>query len=124
MPYFTRERNDLMDRVGRADFTVYLHTEMPTEAAPHRGRVTTGGGTYETGATVAVADISMAANATIIVTVELNFGASIAVIGRVPYYTLYRGSDEVGYGTLPTGDPIGLLDTFKIRANTIRCSIT
>ena len=42
MPLFTRELNELADRIGRSDLTMRLHTAVPTDAKPderaHLGR--------------------------------------------------------------------------------------
>ena len=34
MRLFVREQNELADRIGRSDLTVYLHTAEPTDAEP------------------------------------------------------------------------------------------
>ena len=49
MPLFTRELNDLADRIGRSDLTMRLHTAVPTDENPTNGRTTVGGGAYEAG---------------------------------------------------------------------------
>ena len=49
MPLFTRELNDLADRIGRSDLTIWLHTAAPTNADPTNGRTSVGGGAYEAG---------------------------------------------------------------------------
>ena len=119
MPFFLRELNELADRIGRSDLTVYLHTSAPTEADPTNGRVTTGGGTYASGATVATADIDMASNGDIMVTAAVDFGTAAAAVGTVTYCSVYRGADAVGYYTLPS-TVIANGDGFAINANTIQ----
>ena len=47
---FTRELNDLADRIGRSDLTMRLHTAVPTDGNPTNGRTSVGGGAYEAGA--------------------------------------------------------------------------
>ena len=61
MRLFVREQNELADRIARSDLTVYLHTAEPTDADPENGRVTVGGGDYESpGRPIPPADISNA----------------------------------------------------------------
>ena len=81
MPFFNRELNELSDHVGRADLTIYLHTALPTDADPSNGRVTTGGGLYETGAVLAASDISNAINGDIDNDVAIPFGTATDDIG-------------------------------------------
>ena len=49
MPLFTRELNDLADRIGRSDLTIRLDTSAPTDGSSMSGRTTAGGGTFESG---------------------------------------------------------------------------
>ena len=49
MPFFNRELNELMDRAGRSDLTIYLHTAAPSDADTDNGRINAGGGLYEIG---------------------------------------------------------------------------
>ena len=116
MPLFTRELNDLADRIGRAALTIWLHTAQPTDASPQNGRTTVGGGGYEAGIVVAPGSISNAANGDIQVTEDVDFGTADEDVGEVGWWSAYRGSDAVGYGTVPTTQ-IDIGDSFKINAD-------
>ena len=76
MRLFVREQNELADRIGRSNLTVYLHTAEPTDGNPANGRVTVGGGTYETGATYAFGDISNASGGDITFNADIAFGTA------------------------------------------------
>ena len=62
MPLFNVELNEKANRIGRSDLTIYLHTAAPSDASPTNGRLTAGGGVFETGQTLAAGGISVAAN--------------------------------------------------------------
>ena len=62
MPLFNRELNELADRIGRSNLTVWLHTAAPTNGAPTNARTNVGGGAYEGGATLLATQISNATN--------------------------------------------------------------
>ena len=116
MPLFTRELNDLADRIGRSALTIWLHTAAPTDAAPTNGRTTKGGGGYEAGVVVPSTDISDAAAGDIQITADVNFGAADEAVGTVAWWTAYRGNVAVAYGTLPS-TVIANGDSFKINAD-------
>ena len=119
MPLFDRELNDLADRIGRSDLTIWLHTAAPTESAPTKGRTTVGGGSYESGATLAAANISAASAGDIDNDVDILFGSADEAVGTVGWWSAIRGSDAVSYGTLPS-TTIGNGDSFKINANSLQ----
>ena len=120
MPLFNRELNELMDRIRRSDLTVWLHTDAPTEADPTNGRTSVGGGAYEAGKVVPVANISMSANGDIMITADIVYGLADEAVGLVTHWSAIRGANsEVSYGTLPNTN-IGHLDSFKIDANTLQ----
>ena len=118
MRLFVREQNELADRIARSDLTVYLHTAEPTDADPENGRVTVGGGDYESGATVASGDISNASGGDISITADIDFGTADEAAGTVLFAVFERGSDAVGYIALPS-TTIGNGDMFTINANSI-----
>ena len=118
MRLFVREQNELADRIARSDLTVYLHTAEPTDASPDNGRVTVGGGDYESGATYAAADISNASGGDIGFTADIDFGTADEAVGAVVFAVFERGNDAVGYIALPS-TTIGNGDTFTINANSI-----
>ena len=118
MRLFVREQNELADRIGRSDLTVYLHTAEPTDADPENGRVTVGGGDYESGATVASGDISNASGGDIGITADIDFGTADEAAGTVIFAVFERGTDAVGYIALPS-TTIGNGDTFTINADSI-----
>ena len=118
MPLFSRELNELADRIRRSTLTVYLHTATPSNANPTNGRVTSGGGSYSSGFAVTASNISMASNGDIMITVAMAFGTSTAALGTVTHWSAYRGSDPVAFDTLPN-TTIGIGDTFTIDANSL-----
>ena len=100
MPLFTRELNELADRIGRSDLTIYLHTAAPSDSDPDNGRVTVGGGNYESGATLAASDISDASSGDIQNDAAVAFGTADENIGDVTHWSALRGTDAVAYGSL------------------------
>ena len=118
MPLFNRELNELADYIGRANLTIWLHTDAPSEADPDNGRTTVGGGAYEAGLTLAAADISNAANGDISNTNALAFGTADEDVGTITHWSAVRGADAVGWGTLPS-TTISDGDTFTINAGTL-----
>ena len=118
MPLFTRELNALADRIGRSDLTIWLHTAAPTEASPTNGRTTVGGAAFENGVVVASGDISTAVNGDITIPGDIDYGTADDDVGTVAWWTAVRGSDEVGYGTLPS-TVIADGDSFKINGGTL-----
>ena len=118
MPLFTRELNDLADRIGRSDLTIRLHTAAPTNSSPTNGRTTVGGGSYESGETLASGDISDASGGDITNDNDIDFGTADEDVGTVTNWSAYRGSDAVAFGTVPS-TVINDGDTFKINAGTL-----
>ena len=119
MPLFTRELNDLADRIGRADLTIWLHTAAPTDADPTNGRTSVGGGAYEAGVALPANGISMAANGDISADDDVDFGTADEAVGTVAWWSAVRGSDAVAYGTLPS-TTIGNGDGFLINAGALQ----
>ena len=118
MPLFTRELNDLADRIGRADLTIRIHTAAPTEANPANGRTTVGGGGYESGISLTAAGISDASAGDITNNADIDFGAADEDVGTVTHWSALRGGDAVGHGTVPS-TVINSGDSFKINAQTL-----
>ena len=118
MPLFTRELNDLADRIGRNDLTVRLHTAAPTNASPTNGRVNSGGGLFVSGANLPASGISDAANGDITNDNDIDFGTAVAAAGTVTHWSAYRVSDPVAFGPLPS-TVIATGDSFKINAQTL-----
>ena len=119
MPLFNRELNELADRIARSDLTVWLHTATPTDASPTTGRTTVGGGAYEGGATLAASNIAAAANGDIDNDVAIDFGTADEDVGTVTHWSAFRGSDEVGFGTVPSTQ-IDNGDSFVMDANSLQ----
>ena len=124
MPLFTREATELTDRIARSNFTVYLHTAIPTLAAPTTGRVLVGGGIYESGATVAASDVDAAVAGEINFPDDIPFGNADEAAGTVTHYSVYRGADEVGFGNLAAAAIIGNGDNYKINGGTITITLS
>lgn len=118
MPLFTRELNELMDRIGRSNLTIYLHTAAPTNTSTSNGRVTTGGGAFASGATLTAANITTASSGSIENSVAIDFGTASANIGTVTHWSAFRGNDAVAFGTLPS-TAINSGSTFSINANSM-----
>ena len=118
MPLFDREINELADYIGRSDLTIYLHTQEPTNADPTIGRLTAGGGDYESGAMLAASDISMASSGDISNTNDVSFGTATGDAGQVTHWSAVRGSDAVGYGEVPSTN-IETNDTVVINSGSI-----
>ena len=118
MPLFTRELNELADRIRRSNLTCWLHTAAPTNSSISNGRTNKGGGAYEAGKAVPTANISAASNGDISITVDIEFGDADEAVGTVTHWSLVRGSDGVAYGTLPN-TVIGNGDSFKINADSL-----
>ena len=76
MPLFNRELNELADRIGRTNLTIWLHTAAPTEGTPTNARISAGGGTYEIGATLLSSNISSASNGDIENSVAVDYRRS------------------------------------------------
>ena len=119
MPLFAVELDRLANNIGASDLTIWLHTDQPTDVDPTLGRISAGGGLFETGATLAALDISHASDGDISNAFDINFGNAIADVGTVAWWSAIRIADPVAYGTLPTtlianGEP------FRINAGTMQ----
>ena len=119
MPLFTVELNRVADSIGAGDLTVRLHTQAPTDAAPTRGRITGGGGVFVSGAPLPATAITDAASGDIQNTGIIDFGSAVGAVGTVGWWTAYRGSSPVAWGTLPS-TTIANGDSFQINANSLR----
>ena len=118
MPLFEVEENRIANGIGVSDLTIWLHTDEPTDADPTLGRVTVGGGVYESGATLAAADISDAATGDISNDVDVDFVAADEAAGTVVWCSAYRGANPVGKWPLPS-TTIANGDSFKINSGTL-----
>ena len=118
MPLFTRELNELADRIGRSALTCRLHTSAPTNGTPTNGRTNAGGGGYENGVSVPTGNISAASNGDISITGDIDFGTADEAVGTVTHWSLYRSTDAVAFGTLPS-TAIANGDSFKINADSL-----
>ena len=119
MPVFLAELNRLADRIKRSNLTLYLHTEEPTDSDNDKGRVTTGGGVYASGATITPANISRDSDGDLVVTAETDFGEATADLGTIAWYSLFRGTEEVCHDTLPSTN-VKSGDSYSIDANVIK----
>ena len=118
MPLFTRELNELADYIGRATWTVFLHTAAPTNGSPNNARISAGGGSYESGASLTAGNITTATNGDIENSAAIAFGTADEAVGTVNHWSAYRGGVAVAFGTLPS-TAIGDGDTFSINANSL-----
>ena len=123
MPLFTRERNELANYIGRDALRFWLHTAAPTDADPTNGRTTVGGGGYEAGIEVAATNISDASGGSIEVDVAIDFGTADEDVGTVTHLSAVRGTDAVGYWTIPS-TTINNGDSFEVNADTVDFNIT
>ena len=119
MPLFTVELNRLADEVRKANWTVYLHTAAPTDGSPTNGRTTVGGAAFENGIAVAMSAIDAASAGDIANTGAIDFGTADEAVGTVAWASVYRGTDPVGYVTLPS-TVIADGDSFLINAGTLQ----
>ena len=119
MPLFTDELNRLANSIGASTLTIRLHTVMSTEANPTNGRTTTGGGSYESGASLTAGNISDGANGDISNSAAIAFGTADEDVGTVIGWSAYRGNAKVGFGTLPS-TTIGDGDTFTINSGSLQ----
>ena len=118
MPLFTVELNRLADSIGASDLTIWLHTSTPSNTNIATGRTSTGGGAYESGATLAAGNISNASGGDIENTAAIAFGTATAAVGTVTHWSAVRGSAGVAYGTLPS-TVIAIGDSFSINSNSL-----
>ena len=118
MPLFTTELNRLADSIGASTLTIRLHTAIPSNASPTNGRLTAGGGTFETGQALTAGGISVAANGDITNNADITYGTTTEAAGTVAWWSAYRGNSPVGFGTLPSR-VLGAGDTYKINAGTL-----
>ena len=119
MPLFTIEENRLADSIVASTITVRLHTSAPSDSSPTNGRTTVGGGGYENGVAVTASNWSVASNGDINNNNDIDFGTADEAVGTVTYWSAYRGTAPVGFGTLPSR-VIGDGDTYKINAGTLQ----
>ena len=77
-----------------------------------------GGGGYENGVSVPTGNISAASNGDISITGDIDFGTADEAVGTVTHWSLYRGTDAVAFGTLPS-TAIANGDSFKINADSL-----
>ena len=120
MPLFTEELNRRANGIrGTVAWTIWLHTAAPTDALPDNGLVTAGGGAFQAGATLAVADITMASNGDIRNDTEVDFGTATATVGSIIYWSAKRGAENVAYGPLPNTQ-VNVGDSFAIPARALR----
>ena len=115
MPLFTTELNRLGDYIGVSTLTIRLHTTTPSNASPTAGRITVGGGLFESGFALSPGNITGASNGDISNNVDLDFGTADQAIGTVRYWSAYRSNAPVAFGTLPATN-IAIGDSFRINS--------
>ena len=76
---------------------------------------------YATGQTLAMGDISVAANGDIDNDVAIDFGTATAAVGTVTHWSAYRGGAAVMWSTLPS-TTIASGDSFEIDANSMQAN--
>ena len=119
MPLYTVELNRLANDLSAQNLTIYLHTAAPSDGDPDNGRVSTGGGVYESGATLAASDITAASNGDVQNTSEISYGEATADVGTLTHWSAFRGTAPVAWGTLPN-TTVNNGDSFVINANTLQ----
>ena len=119
MPLFNVELNRLADNIGASTLTIRLHTAAPSDSNPTNGRVTSGGGVYVSGFSLTAGNITVASNGDIENNVAIVYGAAVGAPGTVAWWSAYRGSVPVGWGTLPS-TVIANGDSFSINANSLQ----
>lgn len=119
MPLFTEELNRRANNIGADDLTIFLSTGTPSNSDPDNGIVTIGGGLYESGSTLAAADISDAANGNIDNDAAISFGASDEEIVAANHWVAKRGTQFVAFGTLPE-TTIAVGGSFSINVNSMQ----
>ena len=119
-PVFEARINAVANDWTNAAGTVYLHTEAPTNASPTNGRVTEGGGTFASGASVTAGNWSVAASGDVSYDADVDFGtATSAITDPVTHWSYYEGSLATAFGTLPS-TTVASGDTYKINSGTIQ----
>ena len=123
MPLFTSELNRLADVIKASNLTLYLNTAAPSDSDTDNGRVTTGGGTFASGATITPANIGRDTDGDLTITVAVNFGTSNAALGTITHWSLFRGTEGVAFDTLPS-TVVQNGDSFTINANVLKINGT
>lgn len=119
MPLFNVELTRMAETMRSAAWTAYAHTAAPTDADPTNGRTTVGGTGYENGIAVPVANIDMAANGDIAINADIAFGTADEDVGTITHVSFYRGTDPVGYVTVPS-TTVNDGDTFTVNADSVQ----
>ena len=120
MPFFDTELNRLANDTSSLPLTVFLHTSAPTNGTPANGRITTGGGLYASGATLAAADITAAANGDVSNSADIDFGTVTANVGLPTHWSTYRSGSPHAFGTLPDDGQVNTDDTYTINSGSLQ----
>ena len=120
MPFFDTELNRLANDTSSADLLVFLHTSAPTNASPANGRITTGGGLYESGATLDSTDITAAANGDVSNSASIPFGTVDENVGLPTHWSTYRNGSPHAFSTLPDDGAVNTGDTYTINAGSMQ----
>ena len=119
MTVFILELDRMSNNAASEDWTVWLHTQMPTDAAPMQGRTDRGGGAYEAGLALPAAGISDSVGGEVTNMADLDFGTADEVVGDIVGWSVYRGAEEVTYGALAVAVTINDGDSYIINAGTL-----
>ena len=120
MPFFETELNRLANDTSANPLTVFLHTDAPTDASPANARITTGGGLYASGATLAAADITAASNGDVSNSAAIAFGTVTANVGLPTHWSTYRSGAPHAFGTLPDDGAVNTGDTYTINSGSMQ----
>ena len=82
-------------------------------------RITTGGGVYASGATLAATDITVAANGDISNSAGIDFGATTAALGTITHWSALRGTALVAWSTTPS-TVMAIGDGFEINSGSMQ----
>ena len=118
MPLSTTELNRLADSIVASTLTIFLATGAPGSLGT-ANRVTTGGGTYGSGAAVAAGDWTDAASGDVENENAIPFGDATADVGTVTFWVAFRGSAYVGSGALESAT-IADGDSYEINAGEVQ----
>lgn len=120
MPFFDTELNRIANDSSSMVLTVFLHTSAPTNLSPANGRITTGGGLYESGASLAAADISASVDGDVSNSAAIAFGTVTANVGLPTHWSTYRGGSPHAFSTLPDDGAVNTGDSFTINSGSMQ----
>ena len=120
MPLSNTELNRIADDIVVSALTVRLHTTKPAASSNGTsGRVTSGGGSFTSGVSVAASGWTAASNGDVNNDADIDYStASGGDPGTVIAWTAFRGNAFVAVGDIPS-TTIADGDSFKINAGSL-----